>query len=119
MIREITRAALVALVLASLVSPVLAAEAAKAAKAPRKPAPAVEGVVNINTASVDDLTLLPGIGEATARRIVEHREKNGAFKTAEEIMNVRGIGESTFGKIKGNLAISGATSIAQPKKADK
>lgn len=56
--------------------------------------------ININSASVDELTELPGIGPALAGRIVEYREQNGDFESIEEIMAVRGIGESVFSKIR-------------------
>lgn len=56
--------------------------------------------LNINTATVADLQKLPGIGPATASRIVEYRQKNGPFKKIEELMNVRGIGEKSFLKLK-------------------
>jgi len=52
--------------------------------------------VNLNTATVEQLVELPGIGEAVAARIVAYREANGSFGTIEEVMNVRGIGEKTF-----------------------
>jgi competence protein ComEA len=56
--------------------------------------------VNLNTASVAQLETLPGIGRATAERIVEYRQKNGGFRKAEELMNVRGVGEKSFLKLK-------------------
>ena len=65
--------------------------------APRNQAPksnaAPASTVNINTATPAELQKLPGIGAATAARIVEYRQKNGPFKKAEELMNIRGIGE--------------------------
>jgi competence protein ComEA len=62
--------------------------------------------VNLNTASVDDLTALPGIGPSYAKRIVEYREKNGPFKKVEDLLNVQGIGEKTLEKLKDRLTIS-------------
>jgi competence protein ComEA len=56
--------------------------------------------VNLNTATVEQLDGLPGIGPAMAARIVEYRQKAGAFKKVEELMNVRGIGEKNFLKLK-------------------
>jgi len=61
--------------------------------------------VNINTAGVDELVALPGIGRAYAERIVEYRQKNGPFKKVEDILNVRGIGEKTFERIRDRLTI--------------
>lgn len=56
--------------------------------------------VNINTANKEELDTLPGIGEATADKIIEYRNKNGRFKTKEEIKEVSGIGDSKYEKIK-------------------
>lgn len=62
-------------------------------------------VININTADAEDLTRLNGIGEVKARAIVEYREKNGLFKSIEEIKNVKGIGEATYLKIKDFITV--------------
>ena len=70
--------------------------------------PAVAGTVNINTASATDLQALPGIGAKTAERIVEYRQKNGPFKKVEDLMNVRGIGEKNFLKLKPQLTVGAA-----------
>lgn len=52
--------------------------------------------ININTASVQELTQLKGIGPSHAARIVEYREKNGPFKLPEDVVQVPGIGQKTF-----------------------
>jgi len=56
--------------------------------------------INLNTATVAQLETLPGIGKATAERILEYRQKSGAFKKVEDLMNVRGIGEKSFLTLK-------------------
>lgn len=61
--------------------------------------------VNINTASQSELQKLTGIGESTARKIVEYREQNGGFKNLEELMNVNGIGKSKFNAIKDDITL--------------
>jgi competence protein ComEA len=62
--------------------------------------------VNLNSASVSQLQTLPGIGASTAQRIVEYRQKNGSFKKIEELMNVKGIGEKSFLKLKPLITVS-------------
>ena len=70
-----------------------------AQKGAAKPA-AAGAVVNLNTATASQIATLPGIGEKAAQRIIEYREKNGGFKKIEELMNVKGIGEKSFLKLK-------------------
>lgn len=57
-------------------------------------------IISINTATVEELTNLPGVGEAKAKSIVDYREQNGLFEKVEDIKNVSGIGEALFEKIK-------------------
>jgi competence protein ComEA len=68
-------------------------------------ASAPAGKVNLNTATVSQLEDLPGVGPALAARIVEHRQRNGAFKSVEDVMAVKGIGEKNFSKIQGYLSV--------------
>ncbi len=63
------------------------------------------GLININTADQATLTTLRGIGEAKAKAIIEYREKNGPFKSVEEIKNVSGIGDKTFEDIKDKITV--------------
>lgn len=66
-----------------------------------------EGLININTASLEELDSLPGIGEVKAQAIIDYREANGPFGSIEEIMEVSGIGEATFEKIKDLIGVEG------------
>ena len=71
----------------------------------QKSGPAATEKVNLNTATVEQLKSLPGIGPAMAKLIVEHRTKAGKFTRIEEIMNIKGIGEKKFQKIKDRLTV--------------
>ena len=79
---------------------------AGSAFADAKPAPA--GKINLNTASAQQLTAIPGIGDKLAARIVEYRQKNGSFKNVQELMNVRGVGEKSLGKLEPFLSTGDA-----------
>src|SRR5437868_13851994 len=70
--------------------------------------------VNINTATKEQLDALPGIGPVKAQAIIDYRNANGPFKTPGDIMKVKGIKEGEFGKIKDQIAVSGATAAAAP-----
>lgn len=61
--------------------------------------------VNINTANQTELETLPGIGTATAEKIIDYRNKNGKFNSIEDIQNVKGIGQSKYENIKENICI--------------
>jgi comEA protein len=71
----------------------------------QKTAPAPAEKINLNTATVEQLQSLPGIGPAIAKGIVEHRAKVGKFNRIEEIINVKGVGEKKFQQIKDRLVI--------------
>jgi competence protein ComEA len=77
---------------------------------PRRTAPAAKasasGPLNLNTATVSQLEALPGIGKSTAERILEYRDKSGGFKKIEDLMNVRGVGEKSFLKLKPLITVS-------------
>lgn len=64
-------------------------------------------LVNINTADLDTLVLLPGIGPSKAQAIIQYREQNGLFMRIEDIQKVKGIGPSTFDSIKDLITIDG------------
>jgi competence protein ComEA len=71
----------------------------------QKSAPAATEKINLNSATVEQLQSLPGIGPAIAKTIVEHRTKAGKFNRIEEIIKVKGIGEKKFHKIKDRLTV--------------
>jgi len=66
--------------------------------------------VNLNTASMEELVALPGVGPAKAQAILDHRKAHGPFKSVEELKDVKGIGVKRFEKIKADLAVSGPNS---------
>jgi competence protein ComEA len=99
------RHSLPALVVVSLLAASPHAAVAQTESRTSARAPSI-GIVNINTASAVDLEALPGIGAKTAARIVEYRQKNGPFKKVEELMNVRGVGEKNFLKLKPQISIA-------------
>ena len=94
--RTIAAAALVLCLLAA--APVLAGEAK---------------TVNVNTATAAEFQLLPRIGPAVAARLVEQREKNGPWKSLDDLMLVRGIGEATYEQLKPYVALSGPTTLVE------
>lgn len=65
-------------------------------------------IVNLNTATSTELQALPGIGPAMATRILEYRQKHGPFKKIEEVMNVQGVGEKVFLRLKPQLSVGTA-----------
>ena len=80
----------------------LAQGAAKPDAKPAKPT----AMINLNTATATQLEELPGIGARTATRIVEYRQKNGPFKKIEELMNVQGVGEKSFLKLRPQITVA-------------
>ena len=62
-------------------------------------------LIDINTATAEELKLLPGIGDALAKAIVSYREENGAFESLEQLMDVSGIGESRFAAVKDKICL--------------
>ena len=86
----------------ALAPPAFAAEKEAAAKA----AP-LSGVVNVNTASLEELQLLPGIGESRAAAIVAARTERGGFKSVDELVEVKGIGEAMLARLRPYVSVSG------------
>ena len=71
------------------------------------------GKVNLNQASLEQLAYLPRVGPALALRIADFRKENGAFKSVEDLMLVRGIGEKTFALMKPYLTLEGKTTLGE------
>ena len=100
-VRNMLAAAVMAIVMMSGgVGLVIAAQESGRAASPAQP------VVNLNAATTADLQKLPGVGAAMAERILEYRQKSGGFKKIEELMNVKGIGEKNFLKLKSLVIVS-------------
>jgi competence protein ComEA len=74
-------------------------------------------VVNVNTATKEELTTVKGIGEKRAQEIIDYRKKNGDFKTVDELEKVPGIGPGTMKQIRSQVTVSGKTGADKP--ADK
>jgi competence protein ComEA len=66
--------------------------------------------VNLNTATVEQLATIPGVGPKMAERIIDYRQKNGGFKKVEDLMNVSGVGEKSFLKMKPLITVTVAKS---------
>ena len=62
-------------------------------------------LVSINSAGIEELATLPGIGKTTAQKIIDYRQEKGSFLSLEELMNVKGIGKSKYEKIKGSITL--------------
>lgn len=66
---------------------------------------AEDGIININTASLEELQKINGVGEVKAKSIINYREKNGGFKSIDEMKNIEGIGDKTFEKMKDQITV--------------
>lgn len=77
----------------------------------KAPAATASAPVNLNTATSVELQTLPNVGAATAARIIEYRQKNGGFKKIEDLMNVKGIGEKSFLKLKPLVTVNAVRTV--------
>jgi competence protein ComEA len=100
MIRTILTVAMIATTLAVVAPTGRASIEEQQSSAQQAPA------LNLNTATQADLEKLPGVGPATAKQILDYRQKNNGFKKVEELMNVKGIGEKSFLKLKPLVTIA-------------
>ena len=94
--------------------PFLALVALVASAMPGVSAAQPEEPININTATAEELTELPRIGDVTAARIVKWREENGPFTTTDELMNVQGIGERVYERIRPHVTVGDADRRGDP-----
>ena len=74
-------------------------------------ASALSGVVNVNTASAEQLSMLPGVGPSRAHAIVTLRKQSGGFKSVEDLLEVKGIGEASLAKLRPFVALEGKTTL--------
>jgi competence protein ComEA len=102
------RTAMLMIAALALGASVVTAQNATTTRRASAPAASAAATINLNTATSAQLDTLPGVGKAMADRIVEYREKNGGFKKIEDLMNVRGIGEKNFLKLKPYITVSPA-----------
>jgi len=107
MFRNVLSIVMVAALLA-FIPPLVAAQEKPAGRTAPAATAVAKAVLNINTATAAEFEGLPGIGARTAARILEYRQKNGPFKKIEELMNVRGVGEKSFLKLKPQLTVGPA-----------
>ena len=69
--------------------------------------------INLNTATAEQLATIPGVGPRMAERIIDYRQKSGAFKKVEDLMNVSGIGEKNFLKMRPLVTVTPPTSAGK------
>ncbi len=98
-----TRILMAAIAAFALSAPMLSAQS----KSPAPKQTATAGApVNLNTATAEQLATIPGVGPKMAERIIDYRQKNGGFKKVEDLMNVSGVGEKSFLKMKPLITVT-------------
>jgi competence protein ComEA len=78
---------------------------------PRSRGKTLRGKLNLNTASDEQLQLLPGVGPAKSERILEYRQKNGKFRRVQDLRRVKGFGQKTLKKLAPYLAVDGDNTL--------
>ena len=84
-----------------------------AAFAAETPAAAPSGVININTADVAQLSLLPRVGAKAAQRIVDYRTQHGRFEKTTDIMQVKGFGDKSYEKLSSYITVEGQSTLSE------
>jgi len=95
----------------------LSAAGLRAANPPRTETAAPSGVININSASAEQIAYLPRVGIKLAQKVVDYRKANGPFKKIEDLMEVKGVGERFFVALRSHLTVSGSTTLTQKVKS--
>jgi competence protein ComEA len=96
---------------AGLLAAALAAGLAAALGGALPASAGTEGVVNVNTATADELARLPGIGASKAQAIVEFRKERGAFRSVDQLRDVKGIGDAALERIRPHVVTEGKTTL--------
>jgi comEA protein len=102
---------LIALTLCGALSMLFSSSPAEPTTKTSRKKPALSGKVNINTATLEELELLPRIGTKTAQSIIEYRTQNGLFEKVEDLTKVRGIGEKTVEELQHVIVLKGMTTL--------
>lgn len=102
---------LIALTLCGAVSMLISSSPAEQTPKTSRNKPALSGKVNINTATLEQLEMLPRIGTKTAQSIIEYRTHNGLFEKAEDLTKVRGIGQKTVEELEHFIIVTGTTTL--------
>jgi len=105
-----TRILIAAIAAIALSAPALSAQGRAT---PTKAVATAAAPVNLNTATAEQLATIPGVGAKTAERIIAYRQKNGGFKKVEDLMNVSGVGEKSFLKMKPLITVAAVKASAQ------
>ena len=97
---------LMAAILGIAVSATIASAQSKPTRGSGAAAATATAPVNLNTATAEQLATIPGVGPKMAERIIDYRQKNGGFKKVEDLMNVSGVGEKSFLKMKPLITVT-------------
>jgi len=100
------------LIVISAVLIAIISSSAMAAETQPAPVPTATGVVNLNTADVTQLALLPRVGAKAAQRIADYRKEHGSFKKTSDLMQVKGFGEKSYERLAAYITVDGKTTLS-------